>query len=187
MIRRTFLASTLIGVARAFQARVGGPERAALQPAQPARYAPLTARVRIPLEAVKTPWQPVPFRAEAVAPLARRSLGGGGPARRVLLSGVLFRRAMKDDRSELSALCVTCTHEQCQVDFIAEPAALPRTDRVMTHPVFLCACHSSVFDAADDGAWIAGPAPRGLFRFRLHVDGGAVEIGEVEEEALFAV
>ena len=60
-------------------------------------------------------------------------------------------------------------------------------DRVTRGPVFLCACHSSVFDAVQDGAWIAGPAPRGLFRFRLRVDGDAVEIDEVEEEALSAV
>lgn len=141
------------------------------------RYAPLTAPVRIPLEAVTAPWQPVSFKAEAVAP----------PARRVLLSGVAFRRVTADRHQDLSAICVTCTHEQCQVDFIAEPANLPRTDRVIAHPVFLCACHSSVFDAMDDGAWIVGPAPRGLYRFRLRVGADAVEIDAVEQEALFAV
>ena len=146
------------------------------------RYAPLTAPVRIPLEAVKAPWRPVAFKAEAVAPPA-----GTTPARRVLLSGVLFRRVTMDERPELSALCVTCTHEQCQVDFIAEPTNLPRTDRVMVHPVFLCACHSSVFDALNDGEWVAGPAPRGLYRFHMRVDADAVGIDEVEEDALSAV
>jgi Rieske Fe-S protein len=163
MIRRAFLAHGLMLLGFTRQASV--------------RYAPLTMPVRIPLEAVKTPWLPVDFKAEAAAPAARR----------VLLSGVLFRRAMSDGRPELSALCVTCTHEQCQVDFIAEPAKLPRTDRVMTRPVFLCACHSSIFDAADEGAWISGPAPRGLYRFRARVDGDAVAIEEVEEDALSAV
>jgi len=151
------------------------------------RYAPLTAPVRIPLDAVKAPWEPAPFRAEGVAPPARLRQGYGGQARRVLLSGVLFRRVTKDERPPLSAVCVTCTHEQCQVDFIAETTALPRTDHLMTHPVFLCGCHSSVFDAGDDGAWIAGPAPRGLYRFRVRGDGDTVEITDVEEEALFAV
>jgi Rieske Fe-S protein len=133
--------------------------------------------VRIPLDAVRVPWQPVPFRAEAVAPGARR----------VLLSGVVFRRPAAAGPPELSALCVTCTHEQCQVDFVTEPAKLPRTDHVMTQPVFLCACHSSVFDAAGEGAWISGPAPRGLYRFRTRVDGDTVVITEIEEEALLAV
>jgi hypothetical protein len=58
---------------------------------------------------------------------------------------------------------------------------------VGTHPVFLCSCHSSVFDGVDDGEWIAGPAPRGLFRFRVHVDADAVEINKVEGDALSAV
>jgi Rieske Fe-S protein len=175
MIRRTFLLS---GLALAgFSRRV----RAQLSSAT-ARYAPLTAPVRIALEAVETPWRPVPFRAEAVAPPA-----GAVPARRVLINGVLFRRATGARHGQLSALCVTCTHEQCQVDFVAEPTTLPRTERTIAHPVFLCACHSSIFDAVDEGAWIAGPAPRGLYRFRVRVDADTVEIHEVEEEALFAV
>jgi Rieske Fe-S protein len=173
--RRAFLAWGLMlpGISRRVRAQLTSAS---------GRYVPLTAPVRIPLDAVTTPWRPVPFRAEAVTPPAPAT-----PSRRVLLNGVLFRRVTGDKRPELSALCVTCTHEQCQVDFIAEPTTLPRTDRVMTHPVFLCACHSSVFDAVDDGAWVAGPAPRGLYRFRIRVDAEAVEIGEVEEDALFAV
>jgi Rieske Fe-S protein len=176
MIRRAFLASglMLLGIVR--RSRGAQPTSAAV------RYAPLTAPVRIPLEAVKTPWHPVAFKAESVAPPA-----GTTPARRVLLSGVLFRRVTGDERPQLSALCVTCTHEQCEVDFVAEPTKLPRTDRVMMHPAFLCACHSSVFDAVDDGGWVAGPAPRGLFRFRTRLDADVVEIDGVEADALSAV
>ena len=159
----------LIGVSRPFDFDQGGQGAV--------RYAPLSAPVRIPLDAVTAPWQPVSFKAEAVAP----------PARRVLLTGVVFRGVTADQRQNLSAVCVTCTHEQCQVDFIAEPKNLPRTDRVITHPVFLCACHSSVFDAVNDGAWISGPAPRGLYRFRLRAGADAVEIDAVEEEAVSAV
>jgi Rieske Fe-S protein len=174
MIRRTFLGCLML---------LGFSRRARSQLADASvRYARLTAPVRIPLDAVRTPWSPVPFKADAFAPL-----GGTAPARRVLINGVLFRRVTGDDRPQMSALCVTCTHEQCQVDFIAHPTPLPRTDHVMKHPVFLCACHSSVFDAAHDGAPIAGPAPRGLYRFRLHIAADAVEIDEVEEEALSAV
>lgn len=174
MIRRTFLARglTLLGFGRRIWAQLTPSER----------YARLSSPVRIPLEAVRLPWRPVPFNGEAIAPRA-----GAGPGRRVLLSGVLFRRVTGDDRPELSALCLTCTHEQCQVDFVAEPTKLPRTDRVITRPVFLCACHSSVFDAVEDGAWIEGPAPRGLYRFRVTLRDATVEINEVEEDALSAV
>jgi len=179
MIRRAFLAHglMLIGFGRPLDFSRGRPLDFSRGRQAPVRYARLTAPVRIPLEALTAPWQPVSFKAEAVAP----------PARRVLLTGVVFRRAAAGQTQNLSAVCVTCTHEQCQVDFVAEPANLPRTDRVITHPVFLCACHSSVFDAVDEGAWVAGPAPRGLYRFRLRVGADAVEIDAVEEEALFAV
>jgi hypothetical protein len=119
MIRRTFLAGGLmiLGFSRRAWAQLASA---------PARYVSLAAPVRIPLDAVRSPWSPVPFRAEAVAPP-----GGTTPARRVLINGVLFRRVTGDERPQMSALCVTCTHEQCQVDFIAEPTPLPRTGLVM--------------------------------------------------------
>lgn len=174
MIRRAFLAYGLMlaGFSRRAWAQLTNTSQ---------RYARLSSPVRIPIDAVTVPWRPVPFTGEAIAPQP------GGAGRRVLLSGVLFRRVAGDARPALTALCLTCTHEQCQVDFVAEPTKLPRMDRVTTGPVFLCACHSSVFDAAEDGAWIAGPAPRGLFRFRLSLNDATVEINEVEEDALSAV
>jgi Rieske Fe-S protein len=176
MIRRTFLQAAMIfmGLGRRAWAQVA---------ANPARYAKLSQPVRIALGALTMPWQLVAFKAEAMAPVA-----GATPARRVILSGVVFRRAGGDQRPALSALCVTCTHEQCEVDFVEQPGTLPRMDRPIDHPVFFCACHSSVFDAVDDGAWISGPASRGLYRFKLNVIGDqTVEIVEVEEEALVQV
>ncbi len=60
--------------------------------------------------------------------------------------------------------------------------------RPATHPLFECACHQSVFDALQDGERISGETPRGLYRFRItNVSDSAVEIGEIEEIALFEV
>ena len=54
-------------------------------------------------------------------------------------------------------------------------------------PVYLCPCHNSTFKV-DDGERLAGPAPRGLYRFRVTaVNETAVEIGEVEEDVLIFV
>jgi Rieske Fe-S protein len=144
----------------------------------------LTKPVQVPLESVKAPWQTVPFKAEGVAP-AR----GGAPSRRVLLSGVLFRRGDGDAPGALSALCVTCPHEQCEVELVDDQKRLAMLKGGVTaHPMFVCGCHASVFDAQADGAWIDGPAPRGLYVFRTRVaDGRTVEIIEVEETALFEV
>ena len=153
------------------------------------RYAALSRPVRIPLEAVTIPWQPVTFTAEAMAPATASTA-----SRRVLISGVLFRRGVRGAGApgsieELSALCLTCPHEQCKVDFVTDADYLARiTGGTATHPLFECGCHSSVFDAQEDGARVSGETPRGLYRFRIAgIGGGVVEINEVEETALFEV
>ena len=144
------------------------------------RYHPLNKSVRIPLEKVATPWTTAPFTAEATAP------DNGG--RRVLISGVLFRRTARENRPELSALCLTCPHEQCQVDLITDAARLATIKSAPGHPVFQCGCHASVFDALEDGAALDGPTPRGLYRFRVNIaPDGAAEIDQIEEDALSEV
>ena len=177
MNRRVFLAGglALAGFVRRAWAQLANPS-------VPIRYAPLTRPVNIPVGAVATPWQPVPFVAEA---RLRQDFGAAGPSeRRVLISGVLFRT-----QTQLSALCVTCPHEQCQVDLVTDPERLARIiGQKATHPLFECGCHASVFDAADEGARLSGETPRGLYRFRIAgVRDGMVEIPEIEEVALSEV
>ena len=147
------------------------------------RYAPLSGPIHIPLAAVSIPWQAAPFTAEARAPAT-----AAAASRRVLISGVVFRRASAG-AEPLSALCLTCPHEQCKVSLITDPVRLAHlTGGTATHPLFECGCHASVFDALQDGARISGETPRGLYRFRItNVSDSAVEIGEVEEAALFEV
>jgi Rieske Fe-S protein len=144
------------------------------------RYAPLTNPVRIPLQEVATPWRPAAFVAEAMAPATSRT-----EPRRVLIHGVVFRRASQD----VSAVCVTCPHEQCQVDLVTDRARLSRMgDGKGTRPLFECGCHLSLFDADADGARISGETPRGLYRFRIGViNQDVVEIDAVEEVALVEV
>ncbi len=146
------------------------------------RYAPLSRPVRIPLDAVATAWQPAPFTAEAMTPATARTT-----SRRVLMSGVLLRRPNPESQP-LTALCLTCPHEQCKVDLVTDPSQLARLMGGATHPLFECGCHASVFDPLQDGARLAGETPRGLYRFRItSVTETAVEIGEIEEIALFEV
>jgi Rieske Fe-S protein len=74
-----------------------------------------------------------------------------------------------DDPSSLSAEVVT------------------EVGRLVTGPVYVCPCHDSTV-AAETGSRLAGPAPRGFYRFRVtNVTGAAVEIGEVEEDLLLFV
>ena len=177
MVRRTFLgfALMLLGYSRRAWAQLAS--------ATPGYY-PLTYPVRIPLDQVSTPWRPVPFAAEAVLPQTSPT-----PGRRVLMKGVLYRRESGSDSSALSALCVTCPHELCEVSLVTDEARLARmSGSDKPNPKFFCGCHGSVFDAFDEGAWISGPADRGLFNFRVGgITDGTVEIDEVEVETLSVV
>ncbi len=148
------------------------------------RYFPLTTPIRIPVGDVTVPWHPITFTAEAMAPATSTTA-----SRRVLISGVLFKKGSHSGSNDLSALCLTCPHEQCKVDLITDPARLTgMTAATPTGPVFECACHLSVFDAADEGARIAGETPRGLYRFRIGgINRDMVEITDIEEVALFEV
>ena len=148
------------------------------------RYFPLRQPITLPLDAVKAPWEPVTFTAEAMAPATATTA-----SRRVLISGVLFRKGAGSSPGDLSALCLTCPHEQCKVDLVSDPTRLAAiTGGTATHPLFECGCHASVFDAAKEGERISGETPRGLYRFRIRsVTEGLVEIGEIEEAAVYEV
>ena len=183
MNRRIFISAglALAGFARRARAQLADSSSSV-------RFATLTRPVRIPVDSVATPWQPVPFvaegtRDEPAAPKSRGSVSEGGQ-KRVLISGVVFRT-----ETQLSAVCVTCPHEQCHVDLVTEPGRLAKMVGGKTsHPLFECGCHFSVFDAAQDGARISGESPRGLYRFRIAgIRDGMVEIAEVEEAALAEV
>jgi Rieske Fe-S protein len=149
----------------------------------PSGYAPLTSPVRIPLDSVATPWRAMPFKAEAMTAAA-----AGAPARRVVINGVLYRKATDDGPSDLSALCVTCPHELCPVALVTDAERLVKMGSDAKNPLFECGCHFSKFDAREDGEWVSGVAYRGLFRFRVGpVSNGSVEITHIEEEALSVV
>ena len=141
-----------------------------------------------PRSAGRSAFRSTPSGPVATGAVHRRSDGAdhcNTVSRRVLISGVLVpRRGVA--RRKLSALCLTCPHEQCKVDLVTDPARLARlTGGTATHPLFECGCHASVFDAARDGARIAGETPRGLYRFRISgVTEGLVEIREIEEAAV---
>ena len=112
------------------------------------------------------------------------------PNEPIRISGFIVRTADSDNQPDrFSAVCVRCPHEHCDVDFVRDPGELPpevvqEIGRVVKEPVYLCPCHNSTFATADGGR-LAGPAPRGLYRFRVtRVTETAVEIGEVEEDLL---
>jgi Rieske Fe-S protein len=175
--RRTFLGAglmILLGFARKVWAQGFGA----------IRYRRLSRPVLIPLADMSTPWRARTFVAEAVSlPGAER------PNQPIRISGSVVRTAAVGELSDqFRAVGVLCPHEHCDVDYIADPAKLAedviREIGPVKDPVYLCPCHNSTFKA-QDGERLGGPAPRGLYRFRVtNVSDAAIEIAEVEEDAL---
>lgn len=173
--RRAFLATlAVLGAGRALLAQ--GRRRL--------RYLPLTRPVRVPLAALPAPGRVRRFIAQGVAPPS--AANAGEPVR---VNGMVTRVSEGADAAErFKAVCRVCPHEQCEVDFVADPADLDpivlEEIGELRQSVYLCPCHNSTFATADGGR-LGGPAPRGLYQFRVTgMSGTHVEIGEVEEDVL---
>jgi Rieske Fe-S protein len=151
-------------------------------------FSPLARPVIVPLDDLATPWRARPFVAEGV------TLGSSAtPNQPIRISGMVVRTAAGDSQPDkFAAVCVRCPHEGCDCDFVADPNSLAQDIKneighPVEHSVYLCPCHNSTFKA-EDGERIIGPAPRGLYRFRVsRVTDAAIEIADVEEDMLIFV
>ena len=178
--RRGFLGSGLALTLAAFGRRVWAQAIALT-------FRPLARPVLIPLDDLSNPWRAHPFVADGVTLSSAAT-----PNQPIRVTGMVVRTASGNQAERFAAVCLRCPHEGCDVDFVADPNRLPQDvkDEIghpVEHSVYLCPCHNSTFKA-EDGTRLAGPAPRGLYRFRVtNVTGAAVEIGEVEEDVLIFV
>lgn len=174
--RRTFLGFLL--------ACLGAGRRAWAQRRRFLRYRPLSRPVVIQLAALAVPGRARRFVAQGVSPPTAAS-----PDQPVRVNGMVVRVSDADNSPDrFKAVCAVCPHEQCEVDFVADPTSLDAMVRAeigdVTEPVYLCPCHNSTFTMTE-GEPLGGPAPRGLYRFRVTaVTDAAIEIGEVEEDVL---
>lgn len=179
--RRKFLGQALILVL------VGSSRRLWAQTSAPLRFHPLARPVLVPLADLSTPGRARQFVADAVT-LASAAT----PNQPIRVTGMVVRTAAGDQPDRFKAVSIRCPHEGCDVDFVADPSGLPpevvaEIGHAVKEPVYVCPCHNSTFKA-DDGEWLAGPAPRGLYRFRVtRVTDAAVEIAEVEEDVLIFI
>jgi len=178
--RRTFLAHALT------LAALGLGRRVRAQVSRLLRYRPLSQPVAVPLDAVSVPWRVRPFIAEAMTLPSAAT-----PNQPIRVSGMIVRTSAGERPDQFSAVCVRCPHERCDVDYVDDPKRLPQEivneiGRPVLEPVYVCPCHNSTFKV--DGERLSGPAPRGLYRFRVTgVSAGAVEIAEVEEDVLIFI
>lgn len=177
MRRRSFLGQILLVLA-GFSRRVRA-QGAALH------FRPLARPVVVPLDDMATPWRARQFTAEGVTLSSAAT-----PNQPIRIAGMVVRTAAGGNQPDrFAAVCARCPHEGCDVDFVADPKQLPQDVKdEIGHPVanavYICPCHNSTFKA-EDGERIAGPAPRGLYRFNITgASDAAVEIAEVEEDVL---
>jgi len=167
-----------------FFALVGFGRRLWAQGARFLRYRPLSRPVFVQLSALAVPGRARRFVARGVSPPT-----AANPDQPVRVNGLVARVSSDDDSPEsFKAVCAVCPHEQCEVDFIQDPKSLDplvvQEIGEINEPVYLCPCHNSTFTMTE-GERLSGPAPRGLYRFRVTaVTDAAVEIGEVEEDVL---
>ena len=182
--RRAFLDRSLAVVIAGLTRRLWAQGAAAL------RYRPLARPVLVPLADLSAPGRARQFVADAVT-LASAAT----PNQPIRITGMVVRIAAGPGShapDRFRAICVRCPHEYCDVDFLADPRGLPpevvaEIGHDVKTPVYVCPCHNSTF-TLEDGERLAGPAPRGLYRFRVtNVTDAAVEIGEVEEDMLIFV
>jgi Rieske Fe-S protein len=152
------------------------------------RYRPLARPVFVPLDDLAVAGRARQFVADAVTLETAAT-----PNQPIRVKGMIVRTGSGDNQPDrFRAVCVRCPHELCDVDFVGDPNRLPpevtaEMRRAIKEPVYVCPCHNSTFKM-DDGERLAGPAPRGLYRFRVTgVTDAAVEIGEVEEDVLIFV
>jgi Rieske Fe-S protein len=139
--------------------------------------------VAIPLGDLARPWAAARFRAFCRLP----DPAPDAPPDRLLRGLALRLPARSGVPSRLEAFCLTCTHEICEVELRDESAGVRLDDgSAVAHdgPLFVCPCHFSAFDPLRAGERRAGPAPRGLYRFRSWVAGERLEIVAVEAAAL---
>jgi nitrite reductase/ring-hydroxylating ferredoxin subunit len=179
--RRRFLGRALILVA------LGAAQRAWAQFA--VRYRPLATPVAAPLNDMLMRWRARLFVADAVTLDTAAT-----PNQPIRITGMVVRTGPAGDNTpdRFQAVCLRCPHEGCDVMFVDDPRTLPpelvaEIGHPVAEPVYVCPCHNSTF-TVETGERLAGPAPRGLYRFRVtKVTDAAVEIGEVEEDLLLFV
>jgi Rieske Fe-S protein len=152
------------------------------------RFRPLARPVAVSLDDMTTRWRARQFVADAVTLDTAAT-----PNQPIRITGIVVRTgAAGNTPDQFQAVCLRCPHEACDVDFVGDPTKLPpeviaEIGHPVTEPVYVCPCHNSTF-RVDTGERLAGPAPRGLYRFRVTgVTGAAIEIGEVEEDVLLFV
>ncbi len=125
--------------------------------------------VRVPLP--KQPWEKVEFNyasGQQVYP------------------GVAVRLPNKPDAADktpaIYAACRICPHQGCLFNYEMDYGKIGDIVGVtLRNPVFFCRCHMSVFDPAQKGSVLFGPASRPPWSFSVRLDKNEMIVDGVEK------
>ncbi len=74
-----------------------------------------------------------------------------------------------------------CPHLGCIFNFVKDPEECAKNYNFLPKgPVFACPCHLSVYDIADGGKVVSGPAPRPPRKFDLKKEGDSYQVLTLE-------
>lgn len=82
----------------------------------------------------------------------------------------------------LYAISRICPHEGCPINFYKRRSDVPYPLEAgeFPHPMLVCTCHQSLFDPAQLGKVLSGPAPRSPWTFAFVVEKEQIIIKDLE-------
>ena len=86
-------------------------------------------------------------------------------------------------KHNLYAVSRICPHEGCPIKFYHQRSEVPHLLFEMEdfpNPMLVCTCHQSVFDPAQGGKVLDGPAPRPPWTFDFVIEKGRIIIKDLE-------
>lgn len=88
----------------------------------------------------------------------------------------------KEYGGDVVAYSRICPHLGCIFNYVPDPAEVARGYNYSgaTRPMFCCPCHLSVYDIANGGKVVSGPAPRPPRSFEIKREGDKVTISKLE-------
>ncbi len=138
----------------------------------------------VPLERLKSSWSVAEFEFTKLIKTHRGLRPSSFPGYLVRLPAAIGRRlGLKHNILAVSRLC---PHEGCPINIYTKLSEVPvhmarllKTNK-FPNPLLVCTCHQSVFDPAQGGKVLEGPAPRKPWSFDIAVEDETVIIKDLE-------
>ena len=139
-----------------------------------------TPAVQLPLTQLEQPWSFVEFEFTKRIKSHRGLVPSTFPGYVMRIPDAIG--AQLGLKNNLYAISRICPHEGCPMKLYKDrsEAPFPLEVEEFSNPMLLCPCHRSLFDPAQGGKVISGPAPRPPWTFDFVVQKGRVIIKDLE-------